>query len=125
MGGVYLFWHGYRRVLWLGPVVLATFLLISPGSLGKRLESMTRPDAYSARLIMWRTGVNMVQAHPWFGLGPMRVGPRFSEFQPEDIAELPPAYYDHLHNVFIHYAAERGYPGHLASTPGTRESGLG
>jgi O-antigen ligase len=52
----------------------------------------------------------MIQAEPLTGVGPMHVGARFKEFLPEDVKELPPAYYEHLHNVFIHYAAERGLP---------------
>jgi O-antigen ligase len=55
----------------------------------------------------------MIVQHPWLGMGPERVGPHFREFLPPDIAqleELPPAYYAHLHNVYIHYAAERGLP---------------
>jgi O-antigen ligase len=60
---------------------------------------------------MWRTGARMVQDHPWFGVGPERVGPTFMEYLPSDIPkELPQAYYAHLHNTFMHYAAERGLP---------------
>ncbi len=113
LGIVYLLWHSNRRVLWLGPVALVLLQLASPRSIERRVTSLIDPQAYSARVIMWRTGARMVEAHPWFGVGPMRVGPRFAEFQPADITELPLAYYEHLHNVFIHYAAERGIPAAL------------
>ena len=113
LGGAYLLWYSNRRLLWLGPLALVVLLLISPQSIERRLASLTTPEAYSARLIMWRTGARMIEAHPWFGVGPMRVGPRFAEFQPKDITKLPPAYYEHLHNVFVHYAAERGVPAAL------------
>jgi O-antigen ligase len=52
----------------------------------------------------------MIGAYPWFGVGPERVGPRFREFVPGDVETLPPAYYAHLHNIYVHYAAERGLP---------------
>jgi O-antigen ligase len=52
----------------------------------------------------------MIAANPWFGVGPERVGPRFREFVPKDVKTLPPAYYAHLHNIYVHYAAERGLP---------------
>ncbi len=110
LGLAYLLWHSNRRVLWLGPLALVVLLLVSPQSIERRLTSLTNPEAYLARMIMWRTGARMIEAHPWFGVGPMRVGPRFAEFQPEDVTELPDAYYGHLHNVFVHYAAERGIP---------------
>ena len=113
LGGVYLLWHSNRRMLWLGPLALIMLLLAAPSSVARRLSSLSDPEAYSARLIMWRTGARMVEAHPWFGVGPMQVGPRFAEFQPDDIRKLPPGYYEHLHNVFVHYAAERGIPAAL------------
>lgn len=53
----------------------------------------------------------MIQDHPWFGVGPERVGPTFMDYLPPDVPkELPVAYYAHLHNTFVHYAAERGLP---------------
>ena len=110
LGGAYLLWYSNRRILWLGPLALVLLLIASPRSIERRLTSLTNPQAYSARMIMWRTGARMIEAHPWFGVGPMRVGPRFAEFQPEDITERPEAYYGHLHNVFVHYGAERGIP---------------
>ena len=63
---------------------------------------------------MWETGLNMIQAYPWLGVGPERVGPRFEEFMPELEGERADAYYGHLHNIYIHYAAERGLPAALA-----------
>ena len=59
---------------------------------------------------MWRTGWEMIQAHPWLGVGSERVGPRFREFLPDDVDELPLGYYNHLHSIYVHYAAERGVP---------------
>ena len=68
-------------------------------------------DRVDSRVIMWRTGARMIQDHPFFGVGPERVGPTFMEYLPPDVPkELPPAYYAHLHNTFVHYAAERGLP---------------
>jgi putative inorganic carbon (hco3(-)) transporter len=52
----------------------------------------------------------MIEAHPWFGVGPERVGPLFRQFLPADVETLPDAYYGHLHSIYVHYAAERGLP---------------
>ena len=109
----YLIWHWKRKLLLAAPVLAAVLMLIAPGAAQRRIQSIADPGANSARLIMWQTGWQMVQAHPWLGVGPMRVGPRFEEFVPEGTGELPDAYYEHLHNVFIHYAAERGIPAAL------------
>jgi O-antigen ligase len=96
------------------PALMLVMVVLAPGAASRRIASIADPDANSARLIMWRTGWRMIEAHPFLGLGPMRVGAHFREYLPPDIVgELPPAYYEHLHNVYIHYAAERGVPAML------------
>ena len=84
-------------------------MLIAPGAAQRRIQSIANPGANSARLIMWRNRLANGSGASWLGVGPMRVGARFEEFVPEGTGELPDAYYEHLHNVFIHYAAERGF----------------
>ena len=100
------------RALLLVPAVLAAGFYLAPQSIQERAASIN-VASNPARIVMWRTGLRMIAAHPWFGVGPQQVGPRFHEFQPADVTELPPAYYGHLHNVYIHYAAERGIPAAL------------
>lgn len=112
-GGAYLVWQWKPRLLWIAPVALLLVITFAPGSVRQRLQSFTDPGSYGSRIIMWRTGARMIDAHPWFGVGPERVGPRFDEFQPKDIVERPEAYYGHLHNIPVHYAAERGIPAAL------------
>ena len=109
----YLIWHWNKKLLLAAAALLGVLVFIAPGAAQRRIQSIANPGANSARLIMWKTGWQMVQAHPWLGVGPMRVGARFGEFVPEGTGELPDAYYEHLHNVFIHYAAERGIPAAL------------
>jgi O-antigen ligase len=112
-GGAYLLWHWKPRLLLVAPVLAIVLVLLAPGMVRHRLATIASPDDNSARLIMWRTGARMIAQHPWLGMGPERVGPHFREFLPPDIArlkDLPPAYYSHLHNVYVHYAAERGLP---------------
>jgi O-antigen ligase len=56
----------------------------------------------------------MIKAHPWFGVGPEMVLRNFTLYVPENIPRpLPEGYYAHLHNIYIHYAAERGIPAML------------
>jgi O-antigen ligase len=108
--GLYFVWEKKPKLLWLVPAAAAILAVAAPGPLRQRIESIANPGAKEPRPIMWRTGWNMIRAQPLFGVGPMHVGARFGEFQPPEITELPPAYYEHLHNVYIHYAAERGLP---------------
>jgi O-antigen ligase len=62
----------------------------------------------------------MIQAHPWFGVGPEMVLPKLMEYVPWEYRRpvnrlpLPNGWYGHLHNLYIHYAAERGVPTALA-----------
>jgi O-antigen ligase len=60
---------------------------------------------------MIRTGLEMVKAHPWLGLGPEQIGPQFMTYVPKDVSRpLPKGWYGHLHNMYLQYAAERGVP---------------
>lgn len=100
------------RLVLAAPVVAALVYFAAPDALRDRAESMG-PAANQSRIIMWRTGLNMIWEHPLVGVGPERVGSRFSEYQPTDVSDLPTGFYGHLHNVFIHFAAERGIPAAL------------
>jgi putative inorganic carbon (HCO3(-)) transporter len=118
-GGLYLLWSWKRRALLGLPVLLAFALWLNPGSARERIQSLfwpdERADSNQHRIVCWRTGWEMIKAHPWFGVGPERVGPDLMEYVPKDIPRpLPLGYYGHLHSIYIHYAAERGVPTMLA-----------
>jgi putative inorganic carbon (HCO3(-)) transporter len=113
--GVYLVWYWQRRFLAAIPVMLLASLWLAPGSIQTRLVSMFQPrrqvDSNQHRIVCWRTGWRMIEAHPWFGLGPEEVGLQFEHYVPSDVPRpLPRGWYGHLHNIYIHYAAERGIP---------------
>jgi putative inorganic carbon (hco3(-)) transporter len=59
-----------------------------------------------------RTGWEMIRAHPIVGVGPEQVGPQFMQYLPADLPHPFPTewYKEHLHNIYIHYTAERGLP---------------
>src|ERR1035438_6277940 len=47
--------------------------------------------------------------HPLLGLGPEGPKYHFKEYVPADIwATRPAGFYEHLHNVYLQYGAERG-----------------
>ena len=116
-GGLYLLWFWKRWLIAIVPVVLLAAMFIGP--VRERVASMFQPhgerDSNEFRIVVWRTGLEMIRAHPWFGLGPEQVGPHVDQYVPRDIKRpLPDGYYGHLHNIYIHYAAERGIPTMLA-----------
>ncbi len=116
-GLVYLVWN--RRRVWVLalPALAAAGFLVAPASVRSRAVSILQPgkaDSNLHRVVTWRTGVEMVKSHPWFGLGPEFVRIEFDRYVPADIARpLPTGWYGHLHNVYLHYAAERGIPAML------------
>lgn len=119
VGGLYLVWHWRRRLILLLPVVFALGLWLGPDSLRARLVSLFQPhgerDSNLHRIVSWRTGWRMIQAHPLLGVGPELVGRDFEEYVPPDVSRpLPEGWYGHLHNIYLHYAAERGVPAMLA-----------
>jgi len=116
-GGIYLLWFRRRWLVAIVPVAILAAMAVAP--LRERAISLFQPhgerDSNRFRVVVWRTGLEMVRAHPWFGVGLEQVRPQLDKYVPPDIARpLPPGYYGHLHNIYIHYAAERGVPTMLA-----------
>jgi putative inorganic carbon (hco3(-)) transporter len=115
VGGIYLLWNWNRRVAIVAPVLLVACLWFAPGQVHERFVSIFKPkagvDSNEFRYIMDRSGFEMVKAHPLLGIGPEEAKYHMLEWVPADIHRpLPPGYYQHLHNVYLQYAAERGIP---------------
>ena len=114
-GAIFLIWHWKRWTIVTIPFVVAAVFFTAPQPVRERMESIYKPkvtDANLHREVLRATGLRMIRAHPFLGVGPMQVKRRFLEFVPPDAPKPIPAnwYYDHLHNTYIHYAAERGLP---------------
>ena len=111
---LYLVWFWRRWLIALVPIVVLLAYFVSPAPLRERFTSIIRPsdiDSNQFRMVTWRTGVQMIERHPLLGLGPEGVKNHFMEYVPADIPRpLPIGWYGHLHNIYLHYAAERGIP---------------
>ena len=123
IAGAYLIWFWKRWAVLALPVLLAAVLLFGPAELRHRADTILHPetntDSNEHRFIVWRTGWEMIKAHPIFGLGPEEISKKenFYAYMPKDIPRtLPPGFYQHLHSIYIHYAAERGIPAALFLT---------
>ena len=96
------------------PVVAILSYLVSPPVIKDRFTSLLHPkgvDSNSFRIITWRTGMRMIEAHPLLGIGPEGPKYHFEEWIPADIPRpLPAGWYGHLHNIYLQYSAERGIP---------------
>lgn len=118
-GAVYLIWNWRRLMLLAVPVLIGVVLLANPFAIRERVVSIVTPhgevDSNQHRVVTRRIGYEMIKAHPWLGLGPEQVGPHVMQYIPASVKlPLPEGYYGHLHNIYIHYAAERGLPAMLA-----------
>jgi putative inorganic carbon (HCO3(-)) transporter len=114
-GAVYLVWHWRRLALLALPVLAVAGFLMAPATVRERVASIARPnsqlDSNQHRMLVWRTGLEIIKAHPWFGAGPEQIAPQFDSYIPADFPRpLPPGWRQHLHNVYLQYAAERGIP---------------
>ena len=119
-GLVLLLWH-WRPVAVLSlPVLAVAVVFVAPEPLHSRIVSLWKPnaavDSNEHRAVLRRTGIAMASDNPLTGVGPERVLARFGEYYPADAPHPVPAewYTKHLHNTYIHYAAERGFPAMLA-----------
>ncbi len=118
VAGFYLLWCWNRWAALAMPVALALGLLAAPAPIQSRALSILHPhgetDSNSHRITCWRTGWQMIKAHPLLGVGPdmIRDEKLFYSYVPADIPRpLPEGYYGHLHSIYVQYAAERGIPG--------------
>ncbi|MGA2433711.1 MAG: O-antigen ligase family protein [Bryobacteraceae bacterium] len=115
---VYLLGCRQRWLAAAAPVALTAILLLAPAFVQTRVGSFFAPtgvDSNEQRVVCWRTGWQMIQAHPWLGLGPEMVGKHFAEYIPAGVTQPPHmAEHSHLHDIYIQYAAERGLPALLA-----------
>ena len=121
--GLYLLWEWKRRWALALPIVLIFGLLAAPAAVQERARSIVEPksqlNSNAHRIVCWRTGWNMIKAHPVLGVGPEEIKKTavFDAYVPADVSwPLPAGWYGHLHSIYIHYAAERGVPAALFLT---------
>ena len=111
----YLLWFWNRKLVLLLPVFAAVLVLVSPPVIRDRFTSFLKPrqeDSNTFRKIAWRSGLRMIEAHPLLGIGPDGPKYHFMEYLPDDVSRsnLPSGFYEHIHNLYLQYAAERGIP---------------
>lgn len=114
-GGFWLLWHWKKGVAIIAPALIILLLWFVPGPVHDRFLSLFHPrkdlDSNEFRLICIRTGARMIESHPWLGIGLDETKYHFLDYLPPDTRRpLPPGFYQHLHNVYLQYAAERGVP---------------
>jgi O-antigen ligase len=112
---LYLVWFWRPKMTLAVPIIAILGFIVAPQATRDRMMSLIEPradvDSNQHRIVTFRTGIEMIKAHPWFGLGPEQIRRNFDSYVPADIQRpLPVGYYGHLHNIYVQYAAERGIP---------------
>ncbi|MCX6632230.1 MAG: O-antigen ligase family protein [Candidatus Solibacter sp.] len=82
---LYLIWFWRRWMVALAPIVMLAAFFASPPAIQDRVTSIFKPkgaDSNQFRVVTWRTGLRMVERHPWFGLGPEGPKLHFDEYVP-------------------------------------------
>jgi O-antigen ligase len=122
-GGFYLLWRRNWKAALAMPLAILVFLPLAPAAIRQRAASIVKPeketDSNAHRIVCWRTGWEMIKAHPVFGVGPEEIAKPavFDSYVPADIPRpLPAGFYGHLHSIYVHYGAERGLPAALLIT---------
>ena len=114
IAGLYLVWFWNRKLVLLVPVTAVVAFFVAPKPIQQRFVSIVHPnelDSNTFRLIAWRAGLHMIENHPILGLGPDETKYHFLEYIPADVPRpLPSGFYQHLHNLYLQYAADRGIP---------------
>ncbi|HWR50996.1 MAG TPA: O-antigen ligase family protein [Bryobacteraceae bacterium] len=115
VAGVWLLWRWKRWLAAIAPAVIVLFIWLVPGPVHDRAVSIFQPrkdiDSNEFRVICFRTGARMIAAHPWFGIGLDETKYQFLDYMtPDERQSRPPGFYQHLHNFYLQYAAERGIP---------------
>ena len=111
--GLYLVWFWKPWLIALVPVLALAGFLAAGSSLRARIGSLFHDDF---RLLTWRTGLRMVEAHPWLGVGPEQTRIQFDRYVPPGTPpkdQRPSGWYGHMHNIYLQFAAERGIPAML------------
>jgi O-antigen ligase len=114
LGLLYLLWFWKKWLVAAVPAVVLVVFFLGPRALRERIGSIVEPhgevDSNRHRAILRETGIGIIRAHPWLGIGPEQVKYQSDRWIPASALPLPTGYYGHLHNVYLQYAAERGVP---------------
>jgi O-antigen ligase len=114
VAGLYLVWFWKKWLVVLVPLLVAVLFFVSPPVMRERFTSLFHAqevDSNRFRIIAWNAGVEMIERHPLLGLGPEGPKYHFQEYVPPDVwTSRPAGFYQHLHDVYLQYGAERGVP---------------
>lgn len=103
------------NIRWTGVILAGLVILffLLPDSFRTRVYSGfdLRDTTTRVRVELFLTGKNILQSHPWTGVGPRLIPTVYKDYQQS--TEFPGWAYQHLHNNFIQIGADMGLIGLL------------
>jgi putative inorganic carbon (HCO3(-)) transporter len=92
-------------------LISAALYFLAPESIQKRFRSGLDPNDPNTRnrIELFNTSIDMIQAHPWFGVGPKNVQTEALKYR--HTHEFPDWMYQHMHNNILQTASANGIPG--------------
>jgi putative inorganic carbon (hco3(-)) transporter len=109
---LYLVARWKARWLLALPLLALVVYLASPALVRDRVQTLFHPTADTAiavRIEMLHVGLAMIRRHPFVGVGPNNIPELYPVYLPRGVPEVP-AWHEHLHDVYLQLAAERGLP---------------
>jgi putative inorganic carbon (HCO3(-)) transporter len=93
VGLLYLLWFWKKWLVAAVPAVVLMVFFLGPHALRERVtsvfESHGEVDSNRQRAILRETGMVIVRAHPWLGIGPEQVKYQFDRWVPASALPLP------------------------------------
>ncbi|WP_427310831.1 O-antigen ligase family protein [Cupriavidus sp. H39] len=82
--------------------------------LSQSVQHVTSDTSIGVRLQLWRASLELIQAHPWTGVGPEHFEAALQTFAARHVITPLAATMPHSHNELLHATATLGIPGLLA-----------
>jgi O-antigen ligase len=97
------------KLIIIAPVAAVILFALAPAGIRQRAFSMfdLNDPTNRDRRAMLKVGAGMIQDHPFFGVGPEMIQREYARYRPPDAVNPTN---QHLHNVPVQIAAERGLP---------------
>ena len=113
VGCCMLFGLRKKALLLALPLVALVVLLLVPETIKIRALSIVdrRDITAQERFSMWSSGLRMIRAHPWTGVGMGAMTRLYPQYREPDSPVDPTRRIGHLHNNIIQVTAERGLLG--------------
>ena len=71
------------------------------------VQRLAEADLSASRFAIWADALHLIRQHPWAGVG---VGEFNFAWSLSILPNRPVAFFDHAHNLFLHWAVEMGLP---------------